>query len=113
MTGLPFVFAVWAVRRSCPRVEELTQLLQSAKERGCRSRRRLAQLCSQRLGLSEDRCYDYLVNRLRYDLGPRELKGMKLFRELAVDFLKPKSGREIRTVPSHPEEQALRTLERS
>lgn len=113
MTGLPFVFAVWAVHRSCPDVEEITQVLQQAKERGCRSRRQLAGICSQRLGLAEDRCYDYLVHRLHYDVGSRELEGMNVFRELAAEFLKPVVGSELRTVPSPAKGPARPILERS
>jgi chorismate dehydratase len=110
MTGLPFVFAVWVVRRSCPHLEEITQILQTAKRRGCQSRRQLAVLCSRRLGLPESRCYEYLTRRLQYDVGPRELEGMNLFRTLAADFLKPAWGQEIRTVPDHAEKQEMPTL---
>ena len=113
MTGLPFVFAVWAVHRSCPRVKEIGQMLRKAKERGCQSRRRLAGLCSQRLGLPVDRCYDYLANRLHYDVGPRELEGLDLFRELAADFVKLETGQEIRMAPSHAKGKVLPVLERS
>ena len=34
MTGLPFVFAVWVVRQSCPHIEEIFGILQAAKQRG-------------------------------------------------------------------------------
>ena len=113
MTELPFVFAVWAVHRSCPHLEEITRLLHKAKERGCQSRRRLAKLCSQRLGLPEERCYDYLARRLHYDVGPRELEGMNLFRELAIEFLKPSVGPEVRVVPGHAKKPVVPMLERS
>lgn len=113
MTGLPFVFAVWAVHRSSPHVAEITRLLQKAKDRGCESRRRLARLCSQRLGLSEDRCYDYLAHRLHYDVGPRQLEGMNVFHELAAEFLTPAAGPEVRVVPGHAKGQVLPMLERS
>jgi len=113
MTGLPFVFAVWAVHQSCSHMEDISRILQTAKHRGCRSRRQLAALCSRRLGLAEDRCYDYLANRLYYDLGPRQLEGMNLFRDLAADFLTPAGNREIREVAGHAERQDTITLERS
>jgi predicted solute-binding protein len=113
MTGLPFVFAVWAVHRSCPHVEEITHLLQEAKDRGCQFRHRLAGLCSGRLGLPEDRCYDYLAHRLRYDVGAREVEGMKLFRELATAFLPPAVGREIRMVSGLPKREDTPIMELS
>jgi chorismate dehydratase len=103
MTGLPFVFAVWVVRRSCRDVEKITQVLQKARDRGCRSRAMLARLCSQRLGLSESRCYEYLANRLHYDLDPHALDGMNLFRELAAGLLIPATEQAIRAVPFRQE----------
>lgn len=113
MTGLPFVFAVWAVHQSCRDIESTTRVLQTAKQRGCRSRRELARLCSRRLGLTEDRCYDYLVNRLRYGLGPRELEGMTLFRRLSLDFMTPVRNLKIHEIAGHPERQDTIILERS
>jgi chorismate dehydratase len=113
MTGLPFVFAVWAVHQSCRDVVNITRILQTAKQRGCRARRQLARLCSQRLGLTEDRCYDYLVNRLRYGLGLRELEGMTLFRRLSLDFMTPVKDLEIHEIAGHPDRHDTIILERS
>jgi chorismate dehydratase len=84
MTGLPFVFAVWAVRPSCPNVLEIAQILHRAKDRGCRSLLELARLCAARLDLPENRCHEYLAHRLHYDVGPAECEAMSLFRRLAA-----------------------------
>jgi len=111
MTGLPFVFAVWVVHRSCPCVEEISQLLRQAKNRGCESRRQLAGLCSRRLGLPEDRCYDYLAHRLHYDMGPGDVEGMSLFRELATEFLPRAGGRQVRQVSDPPGKEDTPVLE--
>ncbi len=89
MTGLPFVFAVWAARRSCPNVLEITPILHRAKDRGCRSLGELARLGAARLDLPEDRCHEYLTHRLHYDVGPAECKGMSLFRKLAAGLCAP------------------------
>jgi chorismate dehydratase len=89
MTGLPFVFAVWAVRRSCPDAPEIARILHRAKERGCRSLGELARLCAERLGLPPDRCREYLAHRLHYDVGPAECAGMSLFRRLAGGLFEP------------------------
>jgi len=88
MTGFPFVFAIWAVRRSCPHIEEISGILHRAKDRGCQSLVELAGLCAQRLGLPENHCYEYLVDRLHYGVGPAEREGMDLFRGLAASLLK-------------------------
>jgi chorismate dehydratase len=113
MTGLPFVFAVWVVQRSCPHVEDITRILQAAQQRGCQSQRELAGLCSRRLGLPEPRCYDYLTKRLHYDVGPRELEGMDLFRAWTAEFLGAASGQAIHTVTDHRRKHETPTLELS
>ncbi len=88
MTGLPFVFAVWAVQRSCPDLEEISWILHRVRDRGCHAIGELAQLCAQRLGLPENRCHEYLANRLYYDVGPAECEGMGLFRGLAASLVR-------------------------
>lgn len=113
MTGLPFVFAVWVVRRSCPHGEEISRILQAAKQRGCESRRELAGLCSRRLGIPEPRCYEYLTERLHYDVGPSELEGMDLFRAWAAEFLGAASGRDIHAVADRRRKQETPILELS
>jgi chorismate dehydratase len=87
MTGLPFVFAVWAVRRSCSHIPEISEILHRAKDRGCESLAELARLCAQRLNLPENRCYEYLADRLHYEVGPAEWNGMSLFRGLAATLV--------------------------
>ena len=98
MTGLPFVFAVWVVRRSCPNIEEISRTLRSAKERGCRSLGTLAQRMAERLNLPEDRCRNYLSRRLHYDLGTREQQAIDLFRQLAAELPDRDSGRTLSPV---------------
>jgi chorismate dehydratase len=99
MTGLPFVFAVWAVRRSCPHTEEIGGILQRVKDRGCRSLVELARLCAQRLGLPENRCYEYLADRLHYDVGPAERDGLGLFQSLAASLSKHECRRQGDNIP--------------
>lgn len=82
MTGLPFVFAVWAYRMDHPDKPKLSEILRTAKEIGCKAIAKLARIHAKRLGLTESRCLHYLTCCIRYDLGPAEQKGMKLFREL-------------------------------
>jgi len=99
MTGLPFVFAVWALSHSCTDRKKISRVLHRAKEIGCRSRPLLTKLCAQRLGLPRERCLHYLTNCLHYDLGSREQEGMNLFRELAVNLQeRPVAGLPIETI---------------
>lgn len=113
MTGLPFVFAVWAVRRSCPDVAQIVQILHQARERGRRSLVELARLSAQRLGLPESRCYEYLAERLHYDIGPAEHRGMSLFRKLSAGLLEQQTGQTIRANPTPGEGQSARVAGRS
>ena len=106
MTGLPFVFAVWAVRRSCPDADGILQILHQAKDRGCRSLDALARLSAERLGLPEDRCYDYLAHCLHYDVGLAEQAGMSRFRELSEGLWEPTVSR---IVDVNPKSQGRRT----
>ncbi|MCS6976885.1 MAG: menaquinone biosynthesis protein [Gemmatales bacterium] len=84
-TGLPFVYAVWAVR---PGVDlgPVADALIEAKRRG---RERVAQIAHQeapRLQLDAGFCRRYLTNIIHFDLGPRELAGLERFYELACEL---------------------------
>jgi chorismate dehydratase len=84
-TELPFVYAVWAVR---PGVElgEAAEALVEAKRRG---RERVAQIAhaeAPKLQLDAGFCRRYLTNIIHFDLGPRELAGLRRFYELAAEL---------------------------
>ena len=85
-TGLPFCFSVWAARadRAGAIAESgVVRLLQSSKERGVAELDRLAQEASTRLDLPLAVCAHYL-RLLDYDLGARDLDGLRRFLEMAV-----------------------------
>lgn len=81
-TDLPFVFAIWAVR---PDVElgGIVESLQEAKRRGLVNAGPIAAAEAPRLGLGAGFCRRYLDTVLSYDLGPRELAGLRRFATLA------------------------------
>jgi chorismate dehydratase len=84
-TELPFVYAVWAVR---PGVDlgDAAEALIEAKRRG---RERVAQIAhseAPRLQLDAGFCRRYLSNIIHFDLGPRELAGLRRFYELACEL---------------------------
>ena len=89
-TGLPFVFAVWVIKRDrC--IPGINKLLKSAKEAGIRSVKELATTESLRLQLTQERCLNYLTKSIRYNLGKEEIKGLQTFYEHAVTLeLAPK-----------------------
>jgi chorismate dehydratase len=86
MTGLPFVFAVWAYRRDHPRAREITEIAHRAKEAGVAAIAELADREDRRLGLPAGRCRQYLESAVYYDVGPRELAAMELFQDLLRQY---------------------------
>jgi dehypoxanthine futalosine cyclase len=82
MTGLPFVFAVWARRRDHPDPHGLAQVAHAAKQAGLAAVAELARAEALRLGLSEALCLEYLTTCIHYDVGPPERRAMQLFAEL-------------------------------
>jgi chorismate dehydratase len=84
-TGLPMVFAVWAVRGGIE-LGETEAAFQRAKEYGLAHAGAIAHREAAALGLDPGFCRRYLSNILRFDLGPVELAGMRKFRELAEEM---------------------------
>jgi len=82
-TSLPFVYAFWLSLDS--EVDpQLCAALGEAKARGLRSIQTIAATESRRLGLPTELCHDYLADRIRYDLGEREIAGLTLFYDLCA-----------------------------
>lgn len=82
-TGLPFVFALWATRRSTELGEIECAL---AKARNC-GISRLAEIAGREaapLGLDTATATRYLERNLHFQLGSPEKSGLKLFQQLAV-----------------------------
>ena len=94
-TGLPFVFAVWAVRPGVS-LDRVTHALQDAKRLGLANVGTIAEQEAARLGLGAGYCRRYLTNVIRYDLGPRELAGLKRFGDWAAELglIDRKDGRD-------------------
>jgi chorismate dehydratase len=84
-TGLPFVYAVWAVREGVDLLGVDKALLQ-AKERGLDRVGPIAHDEAPRLGLDAGFCRRYLSNILHFDLGPREQAGLHHYYMLACEL---------------------------
>jgi chorismate dehydratase len=84
-TGLPFVYAAWAVR-SGVKLGPVIDALQQAKKQGCANIGPIAAEEAPRLGLDPGYCRRYLANIIRFDLGPREQAGMQHFYMLACEL---------------------------
>jgi chorismate dehydratase len=78
MTQLPFVYAVWALRRGVPN-EPLRRLLLEAKAFGMET---LDQIIADRTEFDYDFRKDYLSWHIHYHLGSDEKRGIRKFMEL-------------------------------
>jgi len=78
LTDLPFVYAVWALRRGC-HDETLRNKLLTAKANGLKH---LPEIIATHPDYDEDLRSAYLGCHIRYDLGAREKAGLNRFIEL-------------------------------
>lgn len=84
LTGLPFVFAVWAVRAEVwtgapAEVRALHHALQAAKAYTRTHPKTMLALAQERVGLPAEACRRYLQERLCFDLASRHLEGLRTF----------------------------------
>jgi chorismate dehydratase len=84
-TGLPFVYAVWAVRPGAD-LGGVAEALAEAKRRGLARVGPIAHREAPRLGLDAGFCRRYLANILHFDLGPREQAGLHHYYLLACEL---------------------------
>jgi chorismate dehydratase len=79
-TGLPFVYAVFAVNEGV-RLGRNLRALHESKDYGLGIVGKIAKGEASRTGLDETVCYRYLTERIRYDLGEKELEGISRYSE--------------------------------
>ena len=82
-TGLPFVFAMWVAGRDAE-LGEVARALRLAKQHGTRNVQSIAEREGPPLGLTVAETVRYLTDYIRFDFGPREVEGLKLFYDSAV-----------------------------
>lgn len=69
-TGLPFVFAVWAIRRDAPDVKGIAKTLRAAAIEGLNERYAIAKSRFE---------FRYLTENLYYYLGPQQKRAMEVY----------------------------------
>lgn len=86
-TGLPFVFAFWAVGADVNRdtAKRIAELCLESKEEGLMARETIAEEYSQRLGLDADSLKSYITENINYDLDDENLEGLRYFYQLAYE----------------------------
>jgi len=85
LTGLPFVFAVWAVRPGTD-VGDLPEVLRRSLQLGVAHLEWIAREAAQTLDLDPALCLNYLRAMIRYELTERAWQGMARFFEMCVDM---------------------------
>ncbi len=82
MTNLPFVFAVWAVRKDFKNIEAISKIAHKACKEGIQSLEQIAERYAGEVGHTQAFWMDYLSNSIHYSLDDRDMAGMNRFREL-------------------------------
>ncbi len=83
-TGLPFVFAVWAFRKTLPGavLDKIRIQLEGSLEKSLANLEKVAALGSEELGSLEERTA--YLSGIIYRFGPEEKKGLELFKSALV-----------------------------
>jgi chorismate dehydratase len=97
LTGLPFVFAVWAVREDvCEQEITLARDFLAAKQEGLRTLEVIAAQYAVELELPEDDLLGYLRNNVNYDLDEENIAGMQCYFQMASELGLIPEAQEIR-----------------
>jgi chorismate dehydratase len=89
-TKLPFVFAVWAVRKDFEPFEVVSDIAHKSYAAGFMATEQIAERYADKLGRSQNFWVDYLDNSIYYKLGSSDLEGMNRFRTLLAEMLRGK-----------------------
>ena len=94
MTGLPFVFAFWAVRPGV-RLPDGIHPFVASRKLGLESLDAIAREASSALSLPEPILASYLRENIHYDLGVEEIRSLWLFYRLAREAGIVSTAREV------------------
>ncbi len=89
-TGLPFVFAVCAVRREImesleEEIRELGKTLAHCRNIGIKEIERISKMAAARIPMNPDECLDYLKG-IKFDLSQEKQKGLLLFFRMLAEM---------------------------
>lgn len=107
MTGLPFVFAAWAVRPGRA-ADEAGPLFEASLAEGLEELDTIASECAATLRIETALVASYLRDNIHYRLGPEEGRAAALFLARARDLgIVPSAAAPPGTAPGRPAEAAL------
>lgn len=92
---LSFVFAMWVARPGVV-VDGLELQLAQARDRGLQNAEQIAAREAAKHQLTTKQCLDYFQRNLYFNLGPRELSGLRQYYDHAVRMGIAPAGREIK-----------------
>ncbi len=84
-TGLPFVFAFWAVRSGVDLGDRVEYFYRSRAE-GLQQLQRISRTYAERLQLAQEEVFDYLSRNLDYSLDDENLRGLATYFRLAAKW---------------------------
>jgi chorismate dehydratase len=99
-TGLPFVFAFWAVRPDAPALPDLVSYFQRSLEIGRAATSEIVEEALRSIGWTRLELREYLTENIQYVLGGAEEKSLALFFEKAVQHGFAKEQQPIRYLQS-------------
>ncbi len=88
-TGLPFVFAMWVTRADFSAVGEIREAdlkhaLEASRDEGRSQLLQIAEREAGTHGLTIPELHQYFTDNLHFQLGPRELDGLEMYRQAVV-----------------------------
>jgi chorismate dehydratase len=101
LTGLPFVFAVWAVRAGIA-ADGLVPFFTRSLQQGLENLDGLIALAEEQLGLTPEDLREYLTVNLSFRLGGEELAGLREFYSLAAEMELIAEARPLQFLDSCP-----------
>jgi chorismate dehydratase len=85
MTGLPFVFAAWAIHPAAP-IADVGRWFEASMREGVRHIDAIAAAAARSLGLTAASVSDYLRENIHHEIGPGERQALALFFARAHDL---------------------------
>jgi predicted solute-binding protein len=95
MTGLPMVYAVWAVKKLVAD-PALAEIFAGSAEYGEQHIEQIIEVESQQRDLPAELVRRYLTHHIRFDLGEQERRSMEVFLRLAYELGLAEPPREVR-----------------
>ena len=83
LTGKSFVHAVLCVRKEVHVDQNIINTILKSRDEGLASIEQISKYESRTLGITKEKCADYLKNKIRYTFGQEEQDGLKEFFSLA------------------------------